>query len=316
MQSSSLQTISAVPRKRKLTDVLYNQRYLFLMSVPFIVWIFIFCFGPISGWLMAFQDFNPNKGLFGSPWVGFKHFAMLFESKQMLLIFRNTVVISLLGIIAGNFCPLILALLLNEVNNMPLKRAIQTISYLPHFVSFVVVANIFLSLFSVDGVVNSVLMNLGIVKSPTQVWADKNSFWGMVTSVNIWKEIGWGSIIYLATIASVDVEIYEAAIIDGCGRFKRMLYITVPSIMPVAMLLWILSMGDIFNAGFDASYLLGNPVTRDTSEVIDTYIFRVGIQNGMYSFSTAATLFKTFIGVVMVVITNQIARRHTEYSLW
>lgn len=306
----------AVPRKRKLSELLYKQRYLYLMSLPFLVWILIFCFGPVSGWLMAFQDYNPNKGVLGSPWVGFKHFALLFESRQMLLIFRNTVAISILGIIAGNFCPLILALSLNEVANMPLKRTIQTISYLPHFVSFVVVANIFLSLFSVTGAVNGALMGLGVISGPTQVWADKNSFWGMVTFVNIWKEVGWGSIIYLATIASVDAEIYEAAIIDGCGRFKRMWHITIPSILPVAMLLWILSMGDIFNAGFDASYLLGNPVTRDTSEVIDTYVFKTGIQNGMYSLSTAASLFKITVGFIMVFITNQIARRHTEYSLW
>lgn len=303
------------PRK-KLLYTIYKQRYLFLMSVPFIIWICIFKFGPISGWLMAFEDYNPNKGILGSPWVGLKHFITLFDSKQMFQIIRNTVVISALGIITGNIFPLIFALSLNEVMNMPFKRTIQTITYLPHFVSFVVVANIFLTIFSVDGVYNSVLINLGIIDSPTQVWANKNNFWGMVTLVNVWKEIGWNSIIYLAAISSIAVEQYEAATIDGCGRFSRMWYITIPSILPVVVLLWILSLGDIFNAGFDASYLLGNPVTRDTSEVIDTYVFRIGIENGMFSLSTAVTLFKILIGFLMVYISNLIARRYSEYSLW
>lgn len=311
-----MQSTAAANRKSKLSYKFYKQRYLLIMSVPFLVWIFIFCFGPISGWLMAFQDFNPNKGIFGSPWVGLKHFIALFSSKQILLVMRNTVVISILGILTGNICPLVFALSLNEVKNAPFKRTIQTISYLPHFVSFVVVANIFLTVFSVDGVFNTVMINLGLISNPTQVWADKNSFWGMITFVNVWKEIGWNSIIYLAAIASIDMEQYEAATIDGCGRFSRMWYITIPSILPMAMILWILSMGDIFNAGFDASYLLGNPVTRETSEVIDTYVFRIGIENGMFSFSTAVTLFKIFAGFIMVFITNSIAKKHTEHSLW
>jgi putative aldouronate transport system permease protein len=263
---SPMQAASAVHRKKKVLSTIYKQRYLFLMALPCVVWIFIFVFGPVSGWLMAFEDFNPNKGVFGSPFVGFKHFAMLFESKQMLQIIRNTVVISLLWIVAQNFFPLVFALSLNEVTNMKFKRTMQTISYLPHFVSYVVVANIFLTMFSINGPINTVLLNLHLIETPTQVWSDKNLYWLMVTIVNLWKEIGWLSIIYLAAIAGIDPEVYEAAIIDGCGRFKRIAYITIPSILPVAMVLWILSLGDIFNAGFDPSYLLGNPVTRDTSE--------------------------------------------------
>jgi len=265
---------------------------------------------------MAFQDFNLNGGIWNSPYVGIKHFITLFNSAEMLNVIRNTVAISLLGIIFGNLCPLLLALSINEVNMMPFKRTIQTISYLPHFVSYVVVANLFLSMFSIDGMVNSFLMELGLITRPTQVWADKNNFWGMVTFVNVWKGVGWGTIIYLATIASVDTEIYESAVIDGAGRFKRMWYITLPSIMPVVIILWILSLGSIFDAGFDASYLLGNAVTRETSEVIDTYVFRVGLGGGQYSFATATSFFRMVVGFVLVLFTNSLARKYTEYSLW
>ena len=305
-----------VLKRRRFLHKAYNQRFLYLMALPGIIWIFIFSFGPMQGWLMAFQDFNLNKGIWGSPFVGLKHFAQLFNSAEMLGILRNTVAISILGIIFGNLCPLLLALSINEVSAMPFKRTVQTIAYLPYFVSYVVVANLFLSMFGIDGVVNDILMSLKIIARPTQVWADKNSFWGMVTLVNVWKGIGWGTIIYLATIASVDTEIYEAAVIDGAGRFKRMQYITVPSILPVVIVLWILSLGSIFDAGFDASYLLGNAVTRETSEVIDTYVYRVGIGGGMYSFSTAASFFKMIIGFAMVLISNKLARTYTDYSLW
>ena len=294
----------------------YNQRYLILMIAPFVVWLAIFSFGPISGWLMSFQNYSPAKGLLGSDWVGLANFSKLFQTKQIVQVLRNTLVISSLGIVAGNVFPLIFALSLNEVSNLRFKKSIQTITYLPHFVSFVVVANIFLTLFSVDGAFNSLLMALGLIKAPTQVWADKNAFWGMVTFVNVWKEIGWNSIIYLATISAIDMEQYEAATIDGCGRFQKIRYITLPSLVPVMMLLWILSLGDIFNAGFDASYLLGNPVTRDVAEVIDTHVFRMGIENGMFSFSTAITLFKIVMGFILVFISNAVARRYSEYSLW
>ena len=310
------QAMRTAAPKGKFARKVHDQRYLFLMSVPFVIWMIIFCFGPISGWLMAFQDFSPAKGILGSPWVGLKHFIALFSSKQMLLVLRNTLVISFLGIMAANTFPIAFALSLNEVLNLRFKKTIQTITYLPHFVSYVVVANIFLTVFSADGVFNSLLTTLGIVRAPTLVWANKDMFWGMVTFVNVWKEIGWNSIIFLAAIASIDMEQYEAAVIDGCGRLQRIWHITLPSLLPVMVLLFILSLGDIFNAGFDASYLLGNPVTRETAEVIDTHVFRIGIENGMFSFSTAVTLFKIVIGFMMVFLSNQIAKRFSDYSLW
>ena len=316
MQLLDCQNFFSYNLKKFKNSKVFNQRYLFFMSLPFIVWILIFSFGPMFGWVMAFQDFNPSKGILGSPWVGLKHFALLFESKEALLVVGNTVVISFLSIIAGNILPMFLALSINELSNKALKRTIQTISYLPYFVSYVVVANIFLSIFSYDGVVNDILLELGFIDKRILVWADKDKFWGMVTFVNVWKELGWRSIIYLAAIASIDTQIYEAAMLDGCGRIKRIFHITIPSILHIVVLLWILSMGDIFKAGFDFSYLLGNSATREVSEVIDTYVFRLGMESGMYSFSTAVSLLKVLLGSVMVIITNKIARKYTEYSLW
>ncbi|HBM81567.1 MAG TPA: protein lplB [Clostridiaceae bacterium] len=295
---------------------MYRQRYLMLMSIPFIIWIFVFSFGPMYGWLMAFQDFDPNKGIVGSTWVGLKQFKLFFHNAEALRAVRNTVVISSMNIVLNNIVPLILALMLNEVGNMFFKSTVQTISYLPHFVSFVVVANLFLTLFGTQGPVNDLLVNIHLVAKPIKFWMDKNIFWYMVSFVNIWKEVGWGAIIYLASIAGVDPEIYEAATVDGCGRFKKMWYITIPSIMPTVIILWILSLGDIFNAGFDASYLLGNPATRNTADVIATYVYRYGIAMGMYSFSTAVSLIQTFIGFILVFFSNTISRKFTGYSLW
>ncbi len=309
-----------VPVRKKhssnIWQTMYRQRYLMLMSIPFIIWIFVFSFGPMYGWLMAFQDFDPNKGIVGSTWVGLKQFKLFFHNAEALRAVRNTVVISSMNIVLNNIVPLILALMLNEVGNMFFKSTVQTISYLPHFVSFVVVANLFLTLFGTQGPVNDLLVNIHLVAKPIKFWMDKNIFWYMVSFVNIWKEVGWGAIIYLASIAGVDPEIYEAATVDGCGRFKKMWYITIPSIMPTVIILWILSLGDIFNAGFDASYLLGNPATRNTADVIATYVYRYGIAMGMYSFSTAVSLIQTFIGFILVFFSNTISRKFTGYSLW
>lgn len=300
----------------RIWGTMYRQRYLILMSVPFIIWIFIFSFGPMYGWLMAFQNYDPNKGVWKSEWVGLRHFISFFKNPEALKVLRNTVAISGLNIIAGNIFPLVLALMLNEVSNIPFKRTIQTVSYLPHFVSYVVIANLFLTILGLQGPINEVLLKLGLIKESIKFWWNKDTFWFMVTGVNIWKEVGWGAIIYLAAIAGVDQELYEAATVDGCGRFKKIWYITIPSILPTVIVLWILSLGDIFNAGFDASYLLGNAATRDTAEVIATYVYRYGITLGMYSFTTAISLMQILIGLVLICITNTLARKFTGYSLW
>lgn len=265
---------------------------------------------------MAFVDYNPNKGVFGSDWVGLKHFIMFFQDQEALHAVRNTIVISTLNILAGNLMPLVLALMLNEVNEVYFKRTVQTISYLPHFVSYVVIANLFLTILGLQGPVNELLMSAGITNEPVKFLWNKNTFWYMLASINIWKEVGWGAIIYLAAIAGVNHELYEAAVVDGCGRFKKIWHVTIPSILPTIIILWILSLGDIFNAGFDASYLLGSPATRETSDVIATYVYRYGITLGMYSFSTAVNLMQIIFGFILIFVSNKLAKKLTDYSLW
>ncbi|MGE5585058.1 MAG: ABC transporter permease [Bacillota bacterium] len=314
--ASSTNHAARLVKRRTLWKTMYQQRCLMMMSIPFLIWIFIFEFGPMFGWLMAFVQYDPNKGILGSQWAGLRYFKMFFEDPDIWLILRNTVMISFLYILSSNVFPLILALMISEVGDGYFKRALQTVTYLPHFVSFVVVANIFLTLFGMRGPVNELLRGLGWTDRPVLFWQDKNIFWYMVTFVRSWKEIGWGAIIYLAAIASVDQEMYEAAKIDGCGRFRAMWHITIPSILPTITLLWVLNMAGIFNAGFDASYLLGNAMTREASQVIDTYVYELGISMGMYSFSTAVNLLQTAVGFAFVFITNTIARKLTDYSLW
>jgi putative aldouronate transport system permease protein len=299
-----------------LWTALYKQRYLLLMSIPFLIWIFVFHFGPMYGWLMAFQNYNPNEGVLHSEWVGLRHFISFFQNAEAIRAVRNTIAISSLNIVAGNFVPLILALMLNEVHKTVFKRTIQTISYLPHFVSYVVIANLFLAILGLQGPVNELLMGLGLVKLPVKFWWNDRAFWYMIAGINTWKEAGWGAIIYLAAISGINQELYEAATVDGCGRFKRIWYITIPSILPTVIVLWILSLGDIFNAGFDASYLLGNAATRNSSDVIATYVYRYGINMGMYSFTTAISLMQICIGFILIFLSNTLARKFTDYSLW
>lgn len=303
-------------KRQALWTQIKRQKYLFLMSVPFIIWIAVFCYGPLYGWLMAFVKFQPHRGIFGSEFVGLHYFKQFFVSPDIWPILRNTVAMSLMHMVGENIFPLLLALLINELQSPRFKKGVQTLTYLPHFVSFVVVANIFLELLGTNGPVNEALVNLGLVDTSIKFWQEPKYFWVMATSLKIWKELGWGSIIYLAAISGIDQEMYEAASIDGCGRFRRIWYITVPSLLPTVMILWIVNMSGIFAAGFDASYLLSNSLTRDVAEVIETFTFRMGISMGQYSFTTAVSLLQTFVGFVLVYLTNTLAKKVTDYSLW
>lgn len=310
---------SNIKKKRNFKQIwslIKRQKFLFLMSVPFIIWIAVFCYGPLYGWLMAFVRYSPQKGIFGSEFVGFYYFKQFFTDPDIGIILRNTIAMSLMHMVAENIFPLILALMINEVINKRFKRSVQTLTYLPHFVSFVVVANIFLELLGTEGPANMMLQNLGLADSPVKFWQEPMYFWILATLLKIWKELGWGSIIYLAAISGIDQEMYEAAAIDGCGRFKRIWYITIPSLLPTVMILWIVNMSGVFAAGFDASYLLSNALTRDVAEVIETYIYNMGIAMGQYSFSTAISLLQTVIGFILVFITNTLAKKVTDYSLW
>lgn len=295
---------------------LMNQKYLFLIAVPCLIYIIIFFYGPLYGWLMAFFKYKPSKGIWGSEYVGLYYFKQFFTDPDLGKIVRNTLAMSSLNLIAINLFPLLLALMINEVSSRIFKRTIQTLTYLPHFVSFVVVSNIFLELLGTNGPVNELLRNMGVVETAFKFWQQPSLFWLLATFVRVWKEVGWGAIIYLATLAGIDQVQYEAASIDGCGRIRRIFYITLPNLLPTVMILWITNMSGLFSASFDASYMLGNATTANVAEVIETYIYKMGLSMGMYSYSTAVSLIQTVLGFALVWLTNKLAQKTTDYSLW
>ncbi|NEW07567.1 sugar ABC transporter permease [Paenibacillus sp. SYP-B3998] len=304
------------PRKSKLVSWL-KQWPLQIMVLPALVLILVFSYFPMYGVIIAFQDYSVFKGFWNSPWVGFKHFIDFFQSPELTLVMRNTLVISFLKLAFGFPAPIILAILLNEVRSMIFKRVVQTVSYLPYFLSWVIVANFAISMLSTDnGSVNILLGKLHLIDEPIPYLSVPEYFWTILVTTNVWKEIGFASIVYLAAIASIDPNLYEAAAIDGASRFRMTYLITLPSILPVVVIFSILAIGNLLNAGFEDLLLLGvNPALRDVSDVIDTYVFRMGINLNRYSFATAVGLFKAIVSVGLLTLANYFARR-TGNSLW
>lgn len=307
----------SLDRKQSTLVTFVKQWDVQLMIIPALLFIFIFSYIPMYGVLMAFQDYNIFNGFWNSPWVGTKHFEMFFNAPEFWNVMRNTICISLLKLIIGFPAPIILALMLNEVRHMVFKRVIQTISYLPHFLSWVIVSGFVLSMLSTDGgSINVLLQKLNLINEPINFMSMPKYFWSIIVSANLWKEIGFGTIIYLAAIAGVDPHLYEASALDGASRFRMMILVTLPSIMPVVIIFMILAIGGILNAGFDDLLLLGaNPILMEVSDVLDTYVYRIGILNNRYSYATAAGLFKAVISVGLLLIANRIARRMGS-SLW
>lgn len=287
------------------------------MVWPGIIFVAIFSYIPMYGVVMAFQQYDIFNGMMQSPWVGWMNFRMFFEAPEFWNVMRNTIVISLLKLVITFPAPILLALMLNEVGNMGFKRFIQTVSYLPYFLSWVIVSGFVFSLLSVDnGTVNYVLEKMNLTQESVNFLAIPKYFWSILVSVNVWKEIGFGSIVYLAAIAGVDPAMYEAASIDGASRFKQIYTITLPSISPVIIIFMILAIGNLLSAGFEDILLLAtNPILRPYSDVIDTYVYRVGILNARFSYATAVGLFKAVISVILLVTANKIARR-ADVSLW
>lgn len=317
--SVSIKRADRSRKQRKLSPLLRKakaQKTLIAMVLPCIVLVAIFYYGPLYGWLMAFVQYKPSKGIFGSEFVGLRYFKQFLSDPDVGVILRNTVVMSAMNIAAHSILPLLLALMINEVAARKFKGVVQTLTYLPHFISFVVVSNIFLELLGTTGPVNQALQATGIADAAIKFWQEPSLFWLLVTFIRIWKEIGWDSILYLSALAAIDNSQYEAAGIDGCGRFRKIWYITIPNLMPTVVVLWITNMSGIFAASFDASYMLGNSVTSNVAEVIETYVYKMGISMGMYSYSTAINLLQTVIGFILVWLTNKLSQKTTDYSLW
>ncbi|MBN2618002.1 MAG: sugar ABC transporter permease [Spirochaetales bacterium] len=295
---------------------MYQQRYLYLMSVPFIILVLIFNYIPIWGWIMSFQNFKLGRTFFEQEWVGLANFIQILSDKQFYLVLRNTLAMSVMGLIAGFTIPIIFAVSLNEVSHTGYKKIVQTISYLPHFVSWVVVAGIFYKLLSTDGgVVNDILMKLGFIGEPIQFMAKGKLFWWIVTLADIWKEMGWNSIIFISAITAIDPQLYDAAKVDGCGRFRQIWHITLPGIRSVVIVLLILSIGNLVRIGFEKQMLLSNPLVFDYSEVLDLYALKYGLGLNRFSFGTAIGMFSSLVSVCLLFTANGLFKHYSKESV-
>lgn len=293
-----------------------RQRQFLFMSVPIILYVILFSYVPLWGWTMAFQNFRPARSFFAQEWAGLRWFTFLFTDKVFWNAFRNTLAMSLINMILGYITAIVFALLLNEVKKVFFKRVIQTISYLPHFLSWVIVTGLVATMLSVeDGAINNILIALHVIEEPVLWLAKPDYFWGIIGGTYIWKEVGWNTIIYLAAIVGIDPTLYEAAEIDGCNRYQKMVHITLPGIKPTIIIMMIMSVGHILDAGFEMQYLLRNGMVQDVSDTLDIYVLLYGLQRSSYSLATAAGMFKNIINISLIFIANTIAKRAGEERL-
>ncbi len=293
--------------------MLKNQKQLVFMSVPLLIYIIIFSYAPLWGWLMSFQNYKPAKTFFEQKWVGLQHFEFLFSDPNFLRDFRNTFAMSVINLVLSFATAILFALLLNEVKNIFFKRTIQTISYLPHFLSWIIVTGIAATCLSTEGgIINEVLMAIGIVDSPVLWLSEGKYFWGIVGATNVWKELGWNTIIYIAAIAAIDPALYEAAQMDGAGRFRKMWNVTLPGIKPTIIILLIMNIARVMDAGFEIQYILGNGLTIDWAETIDIYVLKYGLEQSNFSLATAAGMIRSVISIALLFIANFIAKKFGE----
>lgn len=298
---------------------LWKQRYLMLFVIPALVYMILIKFVPIAGLQIAFKKYQFKKGVWGSPWADpwYKWFRDLARDNTLIPAIINTVGISFLKIIVCFPLPIIFAILLNEVRNVPFKRTVQTISYFPHFVAYSVVALILSNILSRTGLVNGLLMQLGLMKDPYIFLGEKEAFWWIAVFTDVWKTTGWNSIIYFSALTAIPLDQYEAATIDGAGRFQKMRYITLPGLKPTIIMLFILKIGSLVNgASFDLSYLLGNTLNADRSKILSTYILGVGVSQGRFPYATALGLIESVTMLLLVLLGNGIVNKVSGEGLF
>ena len=290
-------------------------KFLYILFLPVLVYYIMFAYAPMFGLVIAFKDYNVFRGIWASKWVGFKYFQQFFESRFFFRLIRNTFLISFYGLIFGFPAPIILALLLNEQKDGLFKRAVQTISYLPHFISTVVLVSMFVQFLSVNnGLINNLVEALGGTR--TYFLGDPKYFRMLYTSLGIWRGIGWGSIIYLAALTNVSPELYEACLIDGGGRLRQTWHVTLPGISNTIIIMLIFRVGELLSVGSETILLMYNEAIYETADVISTYVYRRGLINAEYSFGAAVGLFNSIIGLILVSTTNALSKRFSETSLW
>ena len=308
---------AAMKPRKGFWRTLGGQWQLMIMSVPMLLYVLLFNYAPLWGWLTAFQDYQPRSGLLGSKWVGWENFQWLFGREDFLLAIRNTLGMSIINLVFGTVSSVLLAILLNEVRNRGFKRTVQTVTYLPHFLSMVIVVGMAQNIFSSNGSVNELLLGLGLVKEPVFFLGKGEYFWWLVGVINVWKEVGWNTIIYIAAMTSIDPSLYEAAAIDGAGRFRRILNVTLPGIKSTFMVLLIMNIGHLMEAGFEIQYLMRSGLTMKYSDTIDVFalIYSFGSSRPHYAYGTAAGIFKSVVGIILLFGANRIARLLDEETL-
>lgn len=317
MQDASIQPQASIPKSRKseMMRRVSRNKLLYIMILPGMLYFLIFKYLPMFGLVISFQNFKPYQGFIQSEWVGFEHFKRLFTEPEFLMILSNTLILFALNLIFFFPIPIILALMLNEVRISIFKRTIQTLVYIPHFMSWVIIVSISYVMLTMDGgIVNELLVYFGFEK--VNFLLSPEWFRPMYIIQVIWREAGWGTIIYLAAMAAVDPQLYEASRIDGAGRMRQIWHITLPAIRSVIIVLLILKIGDILELGFEHVYLLLNSMNRNVAEIIDTYVYTAALKQGQYSYSTAIGFFKSFIGLIMVVLANKLARKMGEEGVY
>jgi putative aldouronate transport system permease protein len=306
----------SVNREKSLFAKVLIQKQLVFMSLPLVLYVVLFSYVPLWGWTMAFQNFRPARTFWKQEWSGLRWFSFLFRDQVFLRDIRNSICMSLINTSLGFITAIAFALLLNELRKVMFKRVIQTVSYLPHFLSWVIVTGLVSNMLSVDsGAINELLLGLRLIKEPVLWLGIPRYFWGIVGATYVWKEVGWNTIIYLAAIVGIDPTLYEAAEIDGCNRYRKMWHITLPGIKPTIIILLIMSIGRILDAGFELQYLLRNGLIQDVSDTIDIFVLEFGFRNNNFSLATAAGMFKNVVNVTLIFTANWIAKKAGEERL-
>ena len=291
-----------------------RNRSLYLMIIPVLIFFILFHYKPMYGAIIAFKDYTPALGIAESPWVGWDNFTRFFSSVYFGRLIRNTILLSFYSLLFGFPAPIILALLLNEVKNKKFKGLTQTVTYLPHFISMIVVTGMLVDFSMTSGLFNDIIELFGGERSP--LLQNPDLYRTIYVASGIWQEIGWGSIIYLSALSGVDSQLYEAAQIDGAGKWKQLIHVTLPGIAPTIIIMFILKMGTLMNMGYEKTILLYNPATYETADIISSYIYRIGLLEQDWSYSTAIGLFNSVINLGLLLITNKIARKCGETTLW
>lgn len=316
MVSARKKTKIQEPKTKITWAEIKRQKVLLIWAGIITLYGVIFYYLPLAGWAMAFQNYKPKDGILHSQFIGLEKFKMLFSDATFLRVIRNTLAMGVINLVVTFVTAIAFAILLNEVRNRGGKKVVQTISYLPHFLSWIVVTGILHDMLSGTGIINELLMNAHLITQPINFFAHEKYFWPIVAFANVWKETGWNAIIYLAAITSIDPSLYEAAAIDGAGRWGKIKYVTLPGIKPTIIILLLMNVGNVLNAGFEIQYLLGNGLVQNVSQTIDIYVLKWGISQGDYAIGTAAGIFKSVVSIILIVAANQIAKRNGEERLF